>query len=151
MNLRKNWTIIVPAVGAFVPVIADIVENTVLKFSKEFAWNSPFWSSIYAIILVGGLSGSLVVTFLRRDFMRYFITMLCSFSAFILTILEKGLGQMFWNLFDGLPFSSGYGILFAIAAVMMGGFFYLHYTMIILPGRVELAGKVPSPEFQYII
>jgi hypothetical protein len=151
LNLKNDWTIIVPAVSAFVPVISDILEGSVLKFAKEFAWNSPFWILTYAIILGVGVGGSLVVSFWRRDFLRYLITMLCSFAAFILTILEKGLGQMWWNLLStGLPFGLGYVILFAFAAIMLGGFFYLHYTVIRLPMRVEPTGKVPNLKFSYI-
>jgi hypothetical protein len=87
------------------------------------------------------MSGALILSFWRKNYLNYFVAMLCSFAAFILTILEQGIGGMWWPLLTNLPLGIGYLVVFAMAAVMMGDFFYLHYTVIHLPSRTKNLGK----------
>ena len=145
MNFKRDWTLILPIAGTFGSVANSVANDYAVKYAKEFAWNSPFWSTVYTMVLIAGLSGAVIVSFWRRDYRNYFIAMLCSFAAFILGILEQGIGAMWLKLLDGgVPFGIGYGVLLATAALMMGGFFYLHYTVIVLPGRVRNMEKTTS-------
>jgi hypothetical protein len=148
MNLRNDWTVIAPIMGTFIPITNDITEGYILKLTREFAWNSPFWGIVYAAVLTLGLGASLLVSLRRKDLLRALVVVIASVASFILTILEKGLGAMWWSLLsEGLPFGLGYVILLAMAVIMMGGFFYLHYTMVVLPSRIRRERRTLNPGF----